>query len=112
MCRNRALVRASLESATVFVLLRRHAERACYIHSMQAGHLPEWRSGPLRLSTVYSIAAVTETRAQFLSDAADDRFLVLVLRVEVRDQGLGRQHQAGDAGRVRAGPSSRPSSGR
>ena len=34
------------------------------------------------------------------------------LLVEVRDQGLGREHQAGDAGRIAPGRLARPSSGR
>ena len=43
---------SQLVMSTVSVALVRHAERACYCHSMQAGHLPEDEVARMRLSTV------------------------------------------------------------
>ena len=58
---------------------------------MQAGHSARGKvARELSDLTIEDVA---------LADAADDGLLVVVL-VEVGDQGLGREHQAGDAGRV------------
>jgi len=70
--------------------------------TMQAGHfaMGKW---PRYAAGTFGIAD---------TDAADDRSLVFILCVEVRDEGFGREHQSGDAGRVRKARSLLPLSGR